>query len=619
MLAAALLVAAVYLPGIHGGFAFDDYPNIVGNTSLHTGEGWSDWLAAALSSPARDLPRPLAMLSLAIDLRLGGGDPLWFKLVNIAIHLGNFGLCYLLAVRLFARGFPDRDPKWPALLASGAWALHPVNATAVLYVVQRMESLSHLFVFAGLWGYCRIRERQQSTDGGWWRLYATILACTVAGVGAKESAVLLPLYALWLEVCLFRFQGPGSKKRLQLFYVLVLVLPALVGLAWLLPKYLAPAAYAARDFDVVQRMLTECRVLFLYLRWILLPDVAQLSFYHDDIMVSRGLLAPPTTIAAIAGLMGVACMAVFSCRRWPLVALGIGWFLCAHLLTATFLPLEIAFEHRNYFASFGVCLAFVAALLPVASRPQVRAWTRVAAVGLVGCLALQTHLRAREWSDPVSFATSEAAKHPSSPRATYFMGWMLSNATGFRSDSPMYRPAIDALENARSLPDAGVLPDQALLILASRAGQPLEERWWRHLQANLRERAVGAQESSAIAALTTCHVSKACRFPPDEMMATYAAALSHGDDPMVLNSYANFALNELDDVDLALRLWRESKALNPREPQYRISLAKLFIATGHYDEARAEIAGIRTMGKLGQYRREAEALELRLGQSGGRP
>jgi tetratricopeptide (TPR) repeat protein len=183
----------------------------------------------------------------------------------------------------------------------------------------------------------------------------------------------------------------------------------------------------------------------------------------------------------------------------------------------------------------------------------------------------------------------------------------------------MYRPAIDALENARSLPDAGVLPDQALLILASRAGQPLEERWWRHLQANLRERAVGAQESSAIAALTTCHVSKACRFPPDEMMATYAAALSHGDDPMVLNSYANFALNELDDVDLALRLWRESKALNPREPQYRISLAKLFIATGHYDEARAEIAGIRTMGKLGQYRREAEALELRLGQSGGRP
>ena len=44
-------------------------------------------------------------------------------------------------------------------------------------------------------------------------------------------------------------------------------------------------------------------------------------------------------------------------RQRPLVALGIAWFFAAQLLTATVVPLELVFEHRNYFASLGICLA----------------------------------------------------------------------------------------------------------------------------------------------------------------------------------------------------------------------------------------------------------------------
>src|SRR5205809_5247645 len=56
-------VAAVYLPGLGGGYTFDDMPNIVDNAALrvHLQDDWRAWLAAAFSSPASDLQRPLAM------------------------------------------------------------------------------------------------------------------------------------------------------------------------------------------------------------------------------------------------------------------------------------------------------------------------------------------------------------------------------------------------------------------------------------------------------------------------------------------------------------------------------------------------------------------------------
>src|SRR5690606_38727533 len=97
---AALLVleALVYWPGLRGGFVFDDYPNIVDNRLLHVdwNDGWREWLAAAFSSPASALQRPLASLTFAVNHALTGLDPYWMKLANLGIHLLNAWLVLLL-------------------------------------------------------------------------------------------------------------------------------------------------------------------------------------------------------------------------------------------------------------------------------------------------------------------------------------------------------------------------------------------------------------------------------------------------------------------------------------------------------------------------------------------
>jgi hypothetical protein len=495
---------------------------------------------------------------------------------------------------------------------AAAWALHPINLMAVLFVVQRMESLSHTFVFAGLWLYLDGRQRQiAGRRGGWVSILAGLVGATGLGALAKESAVLLPLYAFLLEWCLPGLRGFRRDPRLAWLFACVLLLPALLGGGWLLYRASSPTAFSYRDFTLGERLLTEGRVVMDYLRWTLLPSLGELSLYHDDYVISRGPWQPPTTLPALAGIAALAAAAVLLRRRRPLLALGMLWFLGAQALTATFMPLELVYEHRNYFASLGVCLA-AGDLLLLAPRPGALRRVALLVAGLaVAWFAATTWLRASEWSDPYRFASSEAAKHPRSPRATYALGQLLIRMSGYRPDSPLVGAANETLERSRRLPASGILPHAGLLMLAANTGAPIRPEWWADMQARLRERPIGPQEINALGGLSTCAREGHCRFPTGQMVRTFESALSRGPNASILALYGDYAANVLGEPDVALGMWREALRLQPT-PVHRINLIKLLAATGRHAEARMQIAKLRRSGRLGQYEAEAARLESRL-------
>jgi hypothetical protein len=616
--AVLLLVTIVYWPGMTGGFVFDDYSNLVFNTSLHVRTlHWSDWVAAILSSPATDLQRPLAMFTFALNHYFTGLDPWPMKVSNLFVHLFNTCLVFGMVRCLFAAALPDsgkdlRDRL--ALFVSACWALMPINLMAVLLIVQRMESLSHTFVFAGLWLYLVGRLRQRRGRNGWSRILAGVIAGTAFGALSKESAVLLPLYAFCIELCIFRFRRSdgGRDRGLMAFFGCTLFIPAVLGVAWLLPGSLDPATWTHRNFDLGERLLTEPRVLLDYLRWTIVPNLDQLSLFHDDYQVSRGMLTPPaTSLAGLALALLLACAWALRDRR-ALISLGILWFIGAQLLTATFIPLELVFEHRNYFASLGVCLVLADLLFLLPSAAFHRRLGGIVAAFLILFYGASTHLRAIEWSNPIRFAQTEATKHPDSPRATYHLAQALTILSDGKADSPLVPAAFAAFERARKVPNATIAPAQGALLLAAHTGRPLNKQWWIEIQHRLRTQPIGPQEMGALGSLTDCALARTCDFPPDEMIACFAAALSQGDNAEIFNIYGNYALNVLRDDELAERLWREASRLRPQEPEYVISLAKLMIALGRMDEARAQIDRLRTMGRMGQYESAAAALEARL-------
>ena len=615
-LSAPLLVFAVYWPGVDGGFVFDDFPNLVDNASLRvTGLQPSAWIAAAFSSEAGTLQRPLSMLSFAANHVFTGLDPVAMKWTNIAIHAMNAFLAFGLVRTLLLLASPQQEPagrKRTAAFVATAWAVHPINFLAVLYIVQRMESLAHLFVLGGLWMYLAGRCRQLRDGGGVVLVGVGLVGGTALGLLCKESAALLPLYAWLAEMCLPQLRDAPDRRRVQWMFAAMLWLPAVAGVAWLLPRALSAGAFSTRDFDLAERLMTEGRVVLDYLRWTIAPPLGELSLYHDDYAVSRGWLSPPSTLFAVLALVGLAAGAWWLRRRRPLAALGLLWFLAAQAMTATIVPLELVFEHRNYFASLGVCLALADVLLVARLRVQWLGWA-LAGIALVA-FAATTHLRAREWSDPYRLVRTEAAKRPQSPRSAYALGQMLVVLTRYQADSPFVPRAQAALEHARSLPGSGILPHSALLLLAAHTGQPQREEWWLDMRARLRKGPVGPQEIGAVASLSHCARDHKCDFPPRQLVGTFEAALSRPNAEM-LNLYADYAFNVLRRPDDAIRMWREAIALKPKIAQYRINLVKVLIAEGRFGQAAEGIGALRGLGRFGQYETEAAALEERLRQA----
>jgi hypothetical protein len=154
LLAALLAAAMVYLPGADGPFLFDDLPNITRNPMVAMKVwGIEPLVDAFFSSSDASWRRGLARVSFALNhFAAGDFDPRAFKLTNIAIHLLNGVLVFLLAGALLrtpalAGRLGDSGRDWRpfiALLCAAIWLLHPLQLTSVLYVVQRMTSLGAL-------------------------------------------------------------------------------------------------------------------------------------------------------------------------------------------------------------------------------------------------------------------------------------------------------------------------------------------------------------------------------------------------------------------------------------------------------------------------------------------
>lgn len=590
LLLSMAVCAAIYWPGLHGGYLFDDFPNIVANPDINVGRhpGLSDWIHAVWSSHT-NLKRPLAMVSFAINVYFTGLNPFPMKLVNLLIHLVNGWLLYRVLVELLAwdarlRGLqPDRNAMHrPAAIIVALWLLLPINVSSVLYVVQRMESLAQMFVLCGLWAYLHLRQPERNGD---LKAFAVMMLMTAAGLLSKETAALLPLYALLVEFSLLNFRtDAGPSRRLQLAYTLLVIIPGLLAAFWIIRHDFNAAAYSTRDFTPVERLLSEARVVCHYVVWILLPSPTSLSFYHDQFAISHGLLEPPTTLTASLALASLLAGAIALRRRRPLLSLGILWFFAAHLLTATFIPLELIFEHRNYFASIGALLAAASVTLDL-HRREPRAAIAIAVTTLF-LYAFMTSMRARDWGDPLQFAYAEVDAHPESPRANYELGRMLVIASGYKPDSPFLPKAIRVLEHNASLPGSSILPLSALILVANRAHQPIDPSWWSQIIRHLSLHPPTIEDVTALQDLSQCQVDGGdCKQQVDEMVQALNAAMSHpGPSTILLMTYGDYVSDHLGDYETAIKAIRRAVAQAPGEIEIQLELIKVLMLGGHADQ-----------------------------------
>jgi hypothetical protein len=430
--AAILACVAAYLPALQGPFLFDDIPNLLENRLLRVDwRVFDDWRVAIISNNAGLFHRPVAMATFAMNyVAAGDFSPLAFKGTNLAIHLSIGILVYFLcrallqAPALAAAGPGNRHVV--ALVAAALWLLHPLHVSTVLYVVQRMAQLSSLFTVVGLLVYCRYRLRWAASGASTGELIAAALwlaLITVLATLAKENGALLPWLIAVVEVVLFRgaWDGRRSAPLARLAWVAVLLPVLLLALVLLFAPEVITGRYGGREFTLEERVLTQARLLWRYLGWILLPNIASTGFFHDDIPLSRGLFAPLTTLLSLVAWGALTALAIALRRRYPLLLFALFFYLVGHAMESTVLPLEMVFEHRNYLPAMGVCLLAAVALFQIGGRMR-RLRPRVFVLVAFVVLSAQLMLRAQAWTDELSLARFNVINHPDSPRANFYYG-----------------------------------------------------------------------------------------------------------------------------------------------------------------------------------------------------
>jgi tetratricopeptide (TPR) repeat protein len=456
------LSALVFFPGISGPYVFDDYSNLLNNSFVQVKSLDADTLKnASYSLAAGPLKRPVAMLSFALNHYFAGGfeKTTPFKLVNLFIHALNGLLVFWFARLVFSRlGYLNGRAgqigviggRYTLLLAGIVallWVIHPIQLTSVLYIVQRMTLLSGFFVLLALIGY--LQGRQWVAEGrrqGSWLIILALLGGGVLGMLSKENAILLPVFVLAIEFVLFPNERPWrSWNQIPPFGKNLLLLSAVMvaGLILIIALLLAWPGYSIRHFNMIERLMTEPRVMCFYVSLILAPRINEFGLLHDDIAISHSLLSPWTTLPSLLALVSMLGYAIYARRHQPLLSLGVLWFFSAHLLESTVFPLEVAHEHRNYLAVLGILFVIVH-LLDRGSMQlgHLKLWGLIPVMALV--FAGTSYARATQWGDINSLYRYEAIHHPHSAGAQAGLSTLLNT----QGD---YKGAIDLLRRASEL------------------------------------------------------------------------------------------------------------------------------------------------------------------------
>ena len=330
-----------------------------------------------------------------------------------------------------------------------------------------------------------------------------------------------------------------------------------------------------------------------------------LGVWHDDIPVSTTLDLPSTTLPAILGIIALFAAGLLLLRRAPLMGFGILWFFIAHSLESSIISLEIAHEHRNYLASYGVLLTLFSAIAFLFTRIE-KPWLGLAvAISVVIAFTLVTFERNLIWSNPLQHALIEAANHPNSAKAQYDAGLMNTVQRVPRSNG--FSAGIAFTETAANLDRTGFIADLSLVTITSRRGIPYNPVWLENVKSKIRQYPVSGSDISALRQLLECQQSKKCNIPHDQASELFRLAAQQG-NLQAITLLGFYEANVLGRIEPARAAFRRAVEQSPSDPSYRVNYASFLAAVGEYENASVQLEFARKLDTFQVYKSQINVI-----------
>jgi len=421
----------IYANAVHAPFEFDDDLRITFNDAVHMDKfDTASLKRAVLESPTKS--RPVPYISFAINYYFGGLSPSGYHWVNIIIHnlcaifLFFFFLDTLFLYSAFNKGegkvssceykfqINDNAASLVAFFAALLWLTHPVNTSAVTYIIQRITSMAAMFYIFSLMCYVKGRISQKAAGHLTLRakiLFSGAILSGLLALASKQNTATLPIFILLFEWIFFRKFRPLPKKTIIYSAFPVIIIISIAGLYYMggNPIEFLSNWYANQYFNLNQRLMTELRVVFYYISLFFFPAAVRLNLDYDY-PLSLSLFDPAATLLAFAAIIALIVLAIYQPKRHLILFFTIIWFIGNLIIESTIIPLAIIYEHRTYLPFMMPCLliSFYAYHL---FKKSSWAYIGILIVAVL-LLGTETYQRNKIWQDAVVFAKDGVIKAP---------------------------------------------------------------------------------------------------------------------------------------------------------------------------------------------------------------
>ena len=392
----SVLVLAVYSPvGRHPFIDYDDYLYIVNNAHVKSGLNW-DTFKWSLTATEQSNWHPLTWLSHALDCQLFGLNPAGHHWTNLAFHIVNAVLLFLLLLCV-------TGATWRSLLVASLFALHPLNVESVAWVAERKNLLSTLFFLLTLGAYgWYVRGLQVGR-------YLLVTLLFAFGLAAKPMLVTLPFVLLLLDYWPLQrvknWSGPTSVfpvVQLPLSRVVAEKLPLMaMSLGSCIITIVAQNRAVIPTFalPISVRLRTVPYAYAMYLWKMVWPARLALIYPYPGLKL-------PLWFPLVDGILLVAItvMAWKLRSRRPYVALGWAWFLGMSVPIIGIVQVgdQVVADRYAYLPLIGLFIIVVWGLADLADHLRLSAAVRTVAVVLIAVsLLLVTRQQISYWRGSV--------------------------------------------------------------------------------------------------------------------------------------------------------------------------------------------------------------------------
>jgi tetratricopeptide (TPR) repeat protein len=486
-----LLIVIVYSNTLNAPFQWDEWGFIVNNPivkNLHYFTSPSD--AARLPRYSSFITRYVGYLTFALNYRIHGFSVAGYHMINIAIHIANSVLVYLIVLLTFRTPFfTIQDLRFTshdsrpliAFFSAVLFAVHPLQTEAVTYVFQRFASLVAFFYLLSLTAYIRSR----TSDAGRQRIfyYSVSFLAAVLAMKTKENAFTLPLVITLYEFCFFT----GSVKKRMLYLAPILFTLGIIPLTIMslagLPQINTGTFITFSRSDY---FLTQIRVIVTYLRLLFFPVAQNLDY---DYPVFKSFFDPQVLLSFIflAAVFAFGVYLIIGNRQWAigngikakdkeddsrftsrstqnavrsrllsaerrtlnsgrLTGFGILWFFITLSVESSIIPLPMLIdEYRVYLPSAGVAMSLVAGAFMLKERlrsPKSKMVLASMFALMLAVLSVATYLRNEVWGDRVRLWEDTARKAPFKESVYFHLGNAYNDHNMFDEAVAQYLTAI---------------------------------------------------------------------------------------------------------------------------------------------------------------------------------